>query len=93
MHTYIATMSQIELKIYKEILREICHNFDGAEKFINNKIEEIRSLEKPSFEEVIYFVYENCIVSVLLQFKKVAVYNEIKESTSLERVCIANIFC
>ena len=64
----MSTMNQIKLKICKEILREVCYNFGGAEEFINNKIEEIYSLEKLSFEEVIFFVY--VAVSFFLELKK-----------------------
>ena len=77
-YTYMSTMNQIKLRICKEILREVCYNFDAGEEFINNKIEEICSLEKLSFEEVTFFVY--VAVSFFLELKKVVVCYEIKES-------------
>ena len=52
----LAKMNQIKVKIYKEILREISANFDGAEQFINERIDKICNREKLSLEEVIYFV-------------------------------------
>ena len=81
----MATMNQIKLNTCKEALREVCYNFDGAEKFINKKTEEICSLEKLSFEEVICFVYEYCAFSFLLELKKVVVCYEIKESTRFRK--------
>lgn len=51
-------MNQIKFKIYREVCGNFYAYFDGAEKFISNKIEEICSREKISFKEVIYFVYE-----------------------------------
>ena len=66
----LSTMNQIRLKIYKEVLREVCANSDRAAKFISNKIEKICSREKLSFKEVIYFVFlVLCfVVSFLLAF-------------------------
>lgn len=53
----VATISQIKLKIYKEVPREACANFDGAEKFIHNKIQQ-KCFRETSFEVVTYFIYE-----------------------------------
>lgn len=51
-------MNKTKLKIYKEVLRDICANFDEVEKFILDGIEEICFCEKLSVKEVNYFVYE-----------------------------------
>ena len=48
-----------KVKIYKEALRDVSAKFDGAEKFINERIEEICFREILSVEDVIYFAYEN----------------------------------
>ena len=44
-------------------LKEICEKYEGAEDFINKKLDEICSQEKLSAEEVIYFLvsFEQCI--------------------------------
>ena len=34
-------MNKTRLNVYKKVLHEVCKNFNGAEKFINQKIEEI----------------------------------------------------
>ena len=46
------------MNVYNKVLQEVCEKFDGAEEFINQKIEEICFQEKWSMEEVTYFVYE-----------------------------------
>ena len=48
-------MNNIKVKIYKRILKEVAEKYDGAEEFINNRIEEICFPEKLSAEEVINF--------------------------------------
>ena len=50
-------MNRIKLKIYKEVLKEVCINFVGAEYFISSKIEEIYQRKKISVKEVIYFLF------------------------------------
>ena len=50
-------MSNIRIKVYKKFLKEICEKHDGAQDFINEKIEEICSHEKLSAEEAIYFSF------------------------------------
>ena len=49
-------MNNIKVKVYKNVLKEISEKNDGAEDFINNRIEEICSQEKLSAAEVIYFL-------------------------------------
>ena len=36
-------MNKTKLKVYKKLLCKVCEKFDGAEQFINDKIEEICS--------------------------------------------------
>ena len=43
-----------KLNVYKKVLQKVCENFDGAEEFIKEKIEEICSNGKLSVEEVTY---------------------------------------
>ena len=49
-------MNNIKVKVYKKILKEVAEKYDGAEDFINNRIDEIRSQEELSAEKVIYFL-------------------------------------
>ena len=51
-------INKTKLNVYKTVLHEVCENFDGAEEFINQKIEEICCQEKLSVEEVTFFVYK-----------------------------------
>ena len=44
------------MKIYKGVLQEISEKYNGAEDFINKRIEEVCSQEKLSAEEVTYFL-------------------------------------
>ena len=48
-------MNNIKIKVYNKLLKEIHEKYDGAQDFVNDKIEEICSHEKLSAEEVIYF--------------------------------------
>ena len=50
-------MNNLKIKVYKRVLKEVSEKYDGAEDFINSRIEEICSQEKLSVEEVIYFLY------------------------------------
>ena len=43
------------MKVYKKVLNGVVEKCDGAEDFINNRIDEICSPEKLLAEEVIYF--------------------------------------
>ena len=51
-------MNKTKLNIYKKVLHEVCQKFNGAEEFINQKIEEICCHEKLLVEEVTYYFYE-----------------------------------
>ena len=42
--------------MYKKVLKEVTEKYDGAEDFINNRIDETCSQEKLCAEEVIYFL-------------------------------------
>ena len=50
-------MNNLKIKVYKRVLKEVSEKYEGAEDFINSRIEEICSQEKLSVEEVIYFLY------------------------------------
>ena len=50
------SMKNIKMRIYKRVLKEFSEKYDGADYFINNRIEEICPQEKLSAEEVIYFL-------------------------------------
>ena len=50
-------MNNLKIKVYKRVLKEVSEKYDGAEDFINSRIEEICSQEQLSVEEVIYFLY------------------------------------
>ena len=47
-----ANMNNAKLNVYKKVLQEVSEKFDGAKKFVRDKIEEICSDEKLSVEEV-----------------------------------------
>ena len=47
-------MNNIKVKVYKKVLKEVAEEFEGAESFVNNRIDEICSQEKLCAEEVIY---------------------------------------
>ena len=49
-------MNNTKIKIYKKVVKIFFEKYDGAEEFINNRIEEIYSQEKLSAEEVICFL-------------------------------------
>ena len=49
-------MSNLKIKVYKRVLKEVSKKYDRAEKFINSTIYEICSQEKLSAKEVIYFL-------------------------------------
>ena len=51
-------MNKTKLNVYKKVLQKVCEKSDGAEEFINQKIEEIYYQEKLSVEEITCFVYE-----------------------------------
>ena len=49
-----ANMNNAKRNVYKKVLQDVCEKFDGAEKFIKEKIEEICSNGKLSVEEITY---------------------------------------
>ena len=49
-------MNNAKIKVYKKVLKEICEKYDGAEIFVNDRIEEICSHEKSFGEELTYFL-------------------------------------
>ena len=49
-------MNNIKIKVYMNVIKEICEKYNGEEEFNNDRIEEICSHEKLSVEEVIYFL-------------------------------------
>ena len=49
-------------------MKKIAKEYDGAEDFINNSIEEICSQEKLSAEEIIYFLLAFCILCFFVIF-------------------------
>ena len=59
-HVFLETentnMNRNNIKVYMKVFKEIYDKHNGAEEFINDRIEEICSHEKLSAEEVIYFL-------------------------------------
>ena len=43
-------MNNLKIKVYKRVLKEVSKKFDGAEDFMNSRIEEICSQGKLSAE-------------------------------------------
>ena len=50
-------MNNLKIKIYKRVLKDASEKYEGAEEFINGRIDEIFSQEKLSVEELIYLLY------------------------------------
>ena len=50
-------MNNLKIKIYKRVLKDTSEKYEGAEEFINGRIDEICSQEKLSVEELIYLLY------------------------------------
>ena len=50
-------MNNLNIKIYKRVLKDALEKYEGAEEFINGRIDEICSQEKLSVEELIYLLY------------------------------------
>ena len=65
-------MSILKIKIYKRVLKDVSGKYEGAEEFINSRIEEICFQEKLSVEEVI------CFLSFLVSFLAVKCFFNIK---------------
>ena len=49
-------MNNIKVKLYKKVLKEVAEKYEGAESFLNNRIDEICSQQMLSAEGVIYFL-------------------------------------
>ena len=50
-------MNNLKIQIYKRVLKDASEKYEGAEEFINGRIDEICSQEKLSVEELIYLLY------------------------------------
>lgn len=50
-------MNATKIKIYKQVLKDICTKYPGPEEHIKERIEELRSHQKLSVEEVTYVWY------------------------------------
>ena len=64
-------MNNLYIKICKRVIKEVSEKHDGAEDFINSRIEERCSQEKLFAEEVIYFL---CFVDGFFSIKIVFSY-------------------
>ena len=76
-------MDKLRLKVHKEVLKDVSAHFDGAEKIILEKIEEICTLQKINVEQVIFLLLVLvlwCVVGLSLALK-IGVCYAIKEST------------
>ena len=49
--------SKTKIKIYKKVIEEVCKEYEGARKFISNKISELCFEEGISFEEVRLYIF------------------------------------
>ena len=49
-------MNNINVRVYKKVMKEVTEKYEGAESFINNRIDEICPQGKLSAEGVIYFL-------------------------------------
>ena len=50
-------MNNIKINVHKTVLKKASKKYDGAEDFINSRIEDICSQENLAVEEVIYFLF------------------------------------
>ena len=48
-------MNKTNVKVYREVLRDVTQNFEGAESIIKQQMEEICERKKRSVKEVFYF--------------------------------------
>ena len=48
-------MNKTNIKVYREVLRDVTQDFEGKENIIKQQIEEICEWEKRSVKEVFYF--------------------------------------
>ena len=54
-----SNMKNTKLNVYKKVLQEVCENFNGAEVYIRERIQELCSNGKLSVEEVTYLFMNN----------------------------------
>ena len=59
-------MNSLKIKIYKRVLKEVSETFEGAEDFVNRRIDEICSQQKLFAKDVIYFL---CLIVSALAVK------------------------
>lgn len=62
--TFIFTVNQMKINVYKELLKCIGVAFNGTEKFINKRIGETYSRENLFAEEAIYFFTKDLMVFI-----------------------------
>ena len=48
-------MNKTNVEIYREVLRDVSQNFEGAENFMKQRIKEICEQKKISVEELFHF--------------------------------------
>lgn len=62
------TMNNIKVKIYKEVSRDVCGNFEDAEEFIKERTEEICARVKHIFgRRNSFFLFMNaCVFNVMI---------------------------
>ena len=62
--------SKTKIKIYRKVIDEVSKEYDGASEFIRNKINELRSEDGISTEEVrLYICYATYTVWLRTQFR------------------------
>ena len=59
-------MNSLKIKLYKRVLKEVSETFEGAEDFVNRRIDEICSQQKLFAKDVIYFL---CLIVSALAVK------------------------
>ena len=58
-------INKTKVEVYRGALRDVPQNFEGAENFIEQQIEEICERKILSFEELFYFyffIYSLCMI-------------------------------
>ena len=53
-------MNKTKVEEYREVLRDVSENFEGGEKFIKQRIEEISERKKISVEVAFRLIYFLC---------------------------------
>ena len=61
----IKIMNKTKIEVYREVLRDVSQNFEGAEDFIKQRIDEICEWIKNSVKEVFYFYVFFYVFSVI----------------------------